>query len=109
MSLADQLHRSKSVTPDGPEPGKIYFSENPVAYLLAQGLEAFEKNITLYNESVDRKEHGITAANGEQASDEEVQEIQASEFRELEGDNERVNEIFNAARESAFVAANQGF
>lgn len=109
LSLADQLHRSKSVTPDGPEPRKIYFSENPVADLLAEGLEAFEKNITLYNKSVDRKEHGITAANGEQASNEEIQEIQASEFRELKGDNERVNKIFNAAQELAFVATNQGF
>lgn len=109
MSLADQLHQLKSVTLDGPKPGKIYFSENLVADLLAQGLEAFEKNITPYNELVDQKEHGITAANVEQASDEKVQEIQASKFRELERDNKRVNEIFNAAQELAFIAANQGF
>lgn len=70
--------------------------------LLADGYEAFEKNVTLYNESVDQYELGSTS-NDKQASESEVQEVQASEFQELEGRNERVNEIFNTARELAFA------
>ena len=72
MSLADQLYRSKLVTFDSPKLGKIYFSENSVADLLAQGLKAFEKNIILYNELVDQKKHGITVVNKKQASEKEI-------------------------------------
>lgn len=109
MSLVDQFHQSKSVILDGSKPGKKYFFEYPVADLLAQGLVAFEKNIILYNKLVDQKKYGIRSANGEQAFDRKVQVIQASKLQELKGDNKRVNEIFNAPQESAFIAANQGF
>ena len=34
LSLANQLHRSKSTYPEGPERGKIYFSENQVPNLV---------------------------------------------------------------------------
>lgn len=106
LSLADQLHQLKLVIPDGSDIGKIYFYENPVPDCLAQGLEAFEKNIILYNELVDQKKYRALATNGEQASDKEVQEFQASDLQEREGNNERVNEIFNIARESVFIAKN---
>lgn len=48
-------------------------------------------------------------ANGEQASEKEIQEAQALEFRELERRNERVNMIFNTAQESAFLASDYTF
>lgn len=72
MSLADQLHQSKSITLDSSELEKIDFSKNAVSDLFAQGLEAFEKNITLYNESIDQKNYGTTVANRKQVSDEEI-------------------------------------
>lgn len=37
LSLANQLHRSKSTHPEGPERGKIYFSENQVPDFIKQG------------------------------------------------------------------------
>lgn len=37
LSLADQLHLSKSTDPKGPEQGKIYFSENQVPDLIDLG------------------------------------------------------------------------
>ena len=49
LSLADQLHQSKSTIPEGPEPGKIYFSENEATDLLNQGIEHLRKSIDLYN------------------------------------------------------------
>lgn len=94
LSLADQLYQSKSTTSDGPKLGKINFSKNHVPNLLTQGLKALEKNIILCNKSVDQKEHGVTA-NGKQAFDKEVQELQASEFQELDRENKRVNDILN--------------
>lgn len=53
--------------------------------------------------------HETIVANKKQASDEEVQKIQISEFWESEEENKRVNEIFNIAQESALVATDQGF
>lgn len=37
LSLANQLYRSKSTLPEGPEQGKIYFLENQVPDLVKQG------------------------------------------------------------------------
>lgn len=37
LNLADQLHCSRSTTSDGPEPRKIYFSENLAPDLWKQG------------------------------------------------------------------------
>lgn len=34
LSLANQLYRSKSTLPEGPEHSKIYFSENQVSDLI---------------------------------------------------------------------------
>lgn len=74
-----------------------------MADLFAQGQAVLEKNIKLYNDAVDQQLFEAMA-NGEQASEEEIQEAQALEFGELEGRNERVNEIFNTARESVVAA-----
>lgn len=41
LSLADQLHQSKSTNPDALDRGKIYFSENPVPDLIEEGKKAF--------------------------------------------------------------------
>lgn len=54
LSLADQLYQSRSTNPDGPKPGKIYFSKNPVPDLLVQGEKAWIKNVLAYNESLSR-------------------------------------------------------
>lgn len=67
-----------------------------------------EKNIILYNKSVDQKEYGITA-NRKQTSDEEVQELQASEFQELDRENKTVNEIFNTTQKLAVIAIDIGW
>lgn len=40
VSLADQLYRSKPTISEGPEPGLLYFSENPGQDLLLDGLTA---------------------------------------------------------------------
>lgn len=103
LSLADQLYQSRSTKPEGPEPGKIYFSENPGPDLLAQGEEALIKNVKAYNESFDRP-GGFGQVSEDLSTEEKAQAMQAVTFHELEGTNERVNEIFTQARESEFAA-----
>ena len=101
LSLADQLYRSRSTNPDGPKPGKIYFSENPVPDLLVQGEEALIKNVLAYNESLSRPGGG-----GEVIGDQSTEEVgDKTGLQELQETNERVNEIFNQARESEFAAS----
>lgn len=108
MSLADQLHQSKSIIFNGSQPGKIYFSENSILNLLAQELEAFEKNISLYKKLVDQKKNGVIA-NKELTFDEEVQELQVSDFWELDRKNKEVNKIFNTGWETSFITADIGW
>lgn len=43
ISLADQLHRSKSTYPEGSKYGKIYFSKNQVPNLVKLGLNHLPK------------------------------------------------------------------
>lgn len=97
LSLVDHLHRSKSTVPEGPEPGKIYFSENEAPDLLTEGIEHLRKSIDLYNKSV-KNNHTLIR-------DDVTEEEQAAErlaiAAELEGTNEIINELFTAAREDA--------
>lgn len=72
LSLVDQLYQSKLVTSDSHKSGKMNFSKNLIVDLLAQGLKAFKKNITLYNKSVDWKKYRIRAANEKQAFDKKI-------------------------------------
>ncbi len=52
LSLANQLHISKSTYPQGPKHGKIYFSENQVPNLLEQGKDHLSRAIKSYKETV---------------------------------------------------------
>lgn len=52
FSLANQLHCPKSTWPEGPETGKIYFSENQAPNLLAEGIAALERSVYAFNESL---------------------------------------------------------
>lgn len=97
LSLADQLHRSNSTNPDALKSGKIYFSENPVSDLLAQGKIAVISNVLLYNKSLDNPDLLATMADH---IAEKKRELQVTE---LEGDNELVNEMFRQVRESAVM------
>lgn len=80
LSLADQLHRSKSTIPEGPEQGKICFSENQVPNLVKQGKTYLHRAIRLYNETIGR----------ERVHEDEL------EVQELSGKNENINELFKS-------------
>lgn len=105
LSLADQLYRSKSTIPEGPEPGKMYFSENPAPDLLLDELKALPAQVEALNKSVkdkrpvkievDGDEDGITF--GSRAHPIELPNV---------GSNEIVNELFLSARESASLTSN---
>lgn len=56
-----------------------------------------------YNESFD-KPGGFGQVSENLSTEEEAQAMQALTFHELEGTNERVNEIFTLAQESEFAA-----
>lgn len=98
LSLADQLHRSKSTHPTGPQSGKIYFSENQIPNLLKQGKENLHRAIESYKVSV--YQNVILSSTIERgALDVPVQ------IPELDGQNESVNELFSQAREEAAVTS----
>lgn len=84
LSLADQLYRSKSTIPDGPKPGKIYFSENAAPDLLEEGEAVLHREVDRYNLSLSRNEL-LTTTSNEYTLDKEIQ------IPELQGNNERVN------------------
>ena len=62
LRLSDQLYRSHSIYPEGPHPEKIYFSENLMLDLIAEGTKYLHIAITLLNESV-QENKPPTAAN----------------------------------------------
>ena len=68
QSLADQLYRSRSTTPDGPEPGKVYFSENPCPDLWNESLQQLHLSVWAFNESLRNNkipdEHTESGTNG---------------------------------------------
>ena len=100
LSLADQLHRSKSTNPDGPDKGKIYFSENEVPDLVKEGCEAMWKAIEAYNKSIE--ENGIMSKINNEAVLETLEAAgETSELFELDGADKLINEMFNSAREGA--------
>lgn len=99
LSLANQLHRSKSTIPDGPEPGKIYFSENAAPDLLEEGEAILHREVDRYNLSLSKNEL-LTTTSNEYTLEEEIQ------IPELQGNNEQVNELFSQAQEAAAVISN---
>lgn len=100
LSLADQLYRSKSSHPDGPERGKVYFSENQAPDLMKQGKTHLHTNILSYNEAINQHALSIPISEQELALFNEKIEI-----RKLEGQNESVDEQFSLARAEASVTS----
>lgn len=77
LSLADQLHRSKSTIPQGPEPGKLYFSGNKALDLLMDGIEALERNVHKFNESILKDEIlSIEVDTNDESSNSKGQEVE---------------------------------
>lgn len=105
QSLADQLYRSRSTTPDGPEPGKIFFSENPAPDLWKEGLNQLHISVWAFNESLRKNEaiEDLAIENGNEASG-----IGTAEYpMELDlGANEEVNELFSSTRASLGITSN---
>lgn len=95
LSLADQLHRSKSTDPQGPEPGKIYFSENESPNFVKEGLAALRHSVDSYNQSINGNEILSDVYN------EEDEEVSPVELAKLDGRTENVNELFSSARQNA--------
>lgn len=91
LSLANQLHRSKSMHSQGPERGKIYFSENKVPDLIKLELDYLSKAIGAYKEAI-RKD---TVDVGDNAA------VISGDTRA----NEAVNELFRQAREDGAVTS----
>ena len=94
LSLADQLYRSKSTYPSGSGQGKIYFSENQVLDIIKQGRKHLHQAIEAYKNSID-KNHVLGLATLEKNL----------QLPELEGQNKRVNELFNQARDNAAITS----
>lgn len=97
QSLADQLYRSRSTTPDRPESGKIYFSENPVLDLLDEGIKQLPLSIRAFNQSLYKTERHEETGQG--ASADHPIELDA-------GTDEKVNELFLSAREDLTLTSN---
>ncbi|MCJ1346490.1 hypothetical protein MMC31_004707 [Peltigera leucophlebia] len=99
LSLADQLYWSKSTDPDGPQRGKLYFSENPAPDLLAEGEQALGKSLYLYNKSIRENQILSNVVTPELAAETPL------DIPELEGSNETVNLIFESAQADADVTS----
>lgn len=93
LSLADQLHRSKSIDPCGPKQEKIYFSENQVPNIIKQGRKYLHQAIEVYKDSVQKNHILLNPA----ALKKDI------ELLELEGQNEAINELLIQARDDAVV------
>lgn len=95
MSISS-IDRSKSTILDGPKLGKIYFFENAAPDLLEEGEAILHREVDHYNLSLSRNEL-LTTTSNEYTLDAEIQ------IPELQGNNERVNELFSQAQEAASV------
>lgn len=104
LSLADQLYCSRSTTPDGPESGKIYFSENPAPDLWKQGLNQLQTSVWAFNKSLRKNE----ALEDPGMEFNETSSIGTAEHP-IQLDpraNEEVDELFSSARASLGVISN---
>lgn len=104
LSQADQLYRSRSTTPNGPEQGKIYFSENPAPDLWKQGLNQLQTSVWAFNKSLRKNEAledpgmKINEASGIRIAEHPIQLNPRV--------NEEVNELFSSAKASLDVISN---
>lgn len=93
LSLADHLYRSRSTHPNGPIVGKVYFSENHVPDLIAEGKFAIIRSAQAYNESILKNQLANKIVDVEELA--ETPAVDAPlEMPELVGGNEDVNELF---------------
>lgn len=84
--------------PEGLKQGKIYFSENEALDLFQQGQDFIQRKVDSYNKSIENNEM-IFWENNEEDTNESMQTLEL--FDELVGNNERINKIFNSARQEA--------
>ena len=96
LSLANQLYRSKSTYPRGPDIEKLYFSENQVPDLLIEGRKALPSAIEAYNLSISTNDLAEAA---EPLTKEEVAE------ENIRHNNQTVAKLFNTAREERVLTA----
>lgn len=89
------MHCSKSTDPQGPERGKIYFSENQVPNLISEGVMVLPDVVKTYNESV-----AIDGFGGKVADSTGKENGGEEEWVETD---EEVNELFNNARDVGVV------
>lgn len=100
QSLADQLYCSQSTIPDGPEPGKVYFSENPCPDLWNEGFQQLHLSVWAFNKSL--RNNKIPDEHTEPGTD-------GTTEHPLELDpavNKEVDELFSLARASSGVTTN---
>ena len=88
LSLADQLHRSRSIFFEGPERGKIYFSENQVPDLINLSLEYLPRAVKAYKEAIWKN------SIYKNADDAEAETI-----------NKSVEELFRQARDESAITS----
>lgn len=101
LSLVNQLYRSKSSYPNGPEHGKVYFLKNQAPDLWKQEKTQLHPNIFLYNKAIKQYVLSIPAF-----KEELVLFNKEIEVWELEGQNESVDELFSLARAEASITSN---
>lgn len=107
QSMADQLYRSQSIIPEGSEPGKIYYSENPVPDLLKEGIEQLHLSVWAFNQLLQKTgDEGFDGSSGVNGNNVETG-ANVSHPIELDvGRNEEVNELFSTAREGLTLTSN---
>lgn len=91
LSLANQLHRSRSTYLEGPERSKIYFSENQVPDLIKLSLEYLPHVVKAYKEAV-RKNSAHSEAAEADTVNESVEEL----FRQARDDLAITSDLFGA-------------
>lgn len=105
LSLADQLYRSRSTFPEGPEPGKIYFSENPAPNLLLYGMKALPTQVEAFNRSLEKNKIEDDAVDNPGDRVTTGSRSHPIEHESSVGTNEAVNELFLSAREASGVTS----
>ena len=91
LSLADQLHRSRSMYLEGPKRDKIYFSENHVFDLIKLSLEYLLRAVKAYKEAVQKD-----SAHSEVPEAETVNKSIEKVFRQTKNDSVVTSDIFGA-------------
>lgn len=90
LSLADQLHRSRSTYFESPEHGKIYFSENQVSDLIKLRLEYLPLAVKAYKKAVWKNSAHSVAADESDTVNKSVEEL----FRQTRDDSAVTSNFF---------------